>query len=69
MGRPFIKNNMYKGVINMNNDKLYQIVILWPGTNEETTIICPYEMIISIIKNLPLMAIERIKIIPNEDLL
>lgn len=50
-------------------DKLYQIAILWKDSNEETIIICPYDMVIGIVENLPLMVIERVKILPNEEAL
>lgn len=50
-------------------DILYNINILWKDSEEETTIICPFDMVIGIIQNLPLTVIERIKIIRNEDLL
>lgn len=50
-------------------DTLYQIAILWKDSEEETTIICPWDMVIGIVQNLPLTVIERIKILRNEDLL
>lgn len=49
--------------------ELYQIVILWKDDVEETTIICPYDMVFEIVKNLPINVIERIKILPNEEAL
>ena len=49
--------------------ELYRIAIFWNDSNEETTIICPYDMVFQIVKNLPLQIIEGLKILPNEELL
>ena len=50
-------------------DTLYKITILWRDSDEETTIICPDNLVIGIIEGLAIMVIERIKIVRNEDLL
>ena len=51
------------------NDTLYKITILWKDSEDETTIICPYDMVFGIVGGLTLQIIERIKIFRNEDAL
>ena len=50
-------------------DSLYIIDILWRDSENETTIICPDDMVFGIFEGLPKFIIERIRILPKEDLL
>ena len=49
------------------SESLYLISVLWKDDTEELTIICPSNLVIGIIGDLPIMLIERIKIVPNVD--
>lgn len=40
----------------------YQISIVWKDDVEQTYILCPYDMVLDIVKNLPIKAIEIITI-------